>query len=255
VTGMQMGQALAKHLWRGFVDVVTPPRCLACHTLVREPSSLCAICWPLLKQIDEPVCAVLGTPFAYDEGEGTVSPAAIANPPAWDRSRAAVVFDDASRKLVHGLKYHDTQEAGLLMARMMARAGRTLLDETELILPVPLHRFRLWQRRFNQSAYLAQRLSLWSGKPWKGDMLLRSKATKAQVGLDGAERRKNLKGAFSVPLEKQPGIAGRHILLVDDVLTTGATASACAKTLKEHGARQVDVLTFALVLVPAQLHI
>ena len=113
------------------------------------PQCLCLGCWSALQHLDEPVCDALGTPFAYDQGEGALSAAALADPPLWDRARAAVIFDDTSARLVHGLKYRDRQEAGLLMARMMARAGRKL-READLILPVPLHRFRLWQRRFDQ---------------------------------------------------------------------------------------------------------
>ena len=167
-----------RRLWRGVVDFITPPRCLACRVPVGEPASLCASCWPSLRQIDEPVCEVMGTPFAYDQGSGAVSAAALANPPPWNRARAAVAFDETSRVLVHGLKYHDTQESGLLMGRMMARAGRALLAEADLLMPVPLHRLRLWQRRFNQSGYLAQRLAECHGKPWRGDRLTRVKATR-----------------------------------------------------------------------------
>lgn len=242
-------------LWRSVVDFITPPRCLVCRAPVGEPASLCAGCWPQLMQIDEPVCEVSGTPFAYDQGKGAVSAAALANPPPWQRARAAVAFDETSRILVHGLKYHDTQETGLLMSRMMARAGRLLLSETDLLIPVPLHRLRLWQRRFNQSSYLAQRLAERHGKPWRTDILTRVKATRPQVGLDSAARRKNLKGAFRVTIQGEPIIAGRKILLIDDVLTTGATSSACAQALKQAGAAQVDVLVFALVLQPARLHI
>lgn len=220
-----------------------------------EPASLCSSCWSDLTHIDDPVCAVMGTPFAFDEGEGTLSAAAIANPPAWDRAKSAVAFDDASRRFVHGLKYRDQHEMALLMARMMARAGRRLLTEADAILPVPLHRFRLWRRRFNQSALLAERLAALSGKRSLPLVLERAKATPPQVGLDGEARRKNLKGAFQVKPEQLSNVAGKRLLLVDDVLTTGATAEACAIALKNAGAARVDVLTFALVLAQQRLHI
>jgi ComF family protein len=241
--------------WRGLVDVVTPPLCLTCQTPVTTGAALCLACWQELHLIDDPVCDVLGIPFEYDEGEGAISPAALADPPPWNKARAAVAFDDASKQLVHLLKYKDVQEAGLLMARMMQGAGYRLLDDADIIVPVPLHRRRLWQRRFNQAAYLAQKLSESSGNKWAPDVLLRVTSTESQVGLTAEERRKNVRRAFAVPLERRPAIDGKTVLLVDDVRTTGATASACAATLKKAGAARVFVLTFALVLEPARLHI
>lgn len=246
---------LARRVWLGIVDWLTPPKCVACRADVTVGAALCLACWQKLHFIDEPVCEALGTPFEYEQGEGALSPAAIADPPAWDRGRAAVAFDEASKHLVHLLKYRDMQEAGLAMARMMLGPGRKLLAECDLILPVPLHRRRLWQRRFNQAAVLAQALAGSSGKPFYHDVLMRLSSTRSQVGLTAAERHRNVRKAFAVPPERQPHIDGKRVLLVDDVRTTGATAEACAATLKAAGATQVDVLTFALVLTPVQLHI
>lgn len=246
---------LPARLWRGFVDLVTPSLCLLCATGVEEPASLCVACWSRLRLLDEPVCDVLGTPFAYDQGEGAVSAQALAEPPAWDQARAAVVFDDAAARLVHDLKYRDRPEAGLFMARLMARAGRRLIGQADVILPVPLHRLRLWQRRFNQSAFLAQHLSRLAGAPWRHDVLLRTRRTRAQVGLDREARRRNLRNAFAVPPDMLSQVAGRCVLLVDDVRTTGATAEACAQALKQAGAARVGLLTFALVELPARPHI
>jgi ComF family protein len=247
--------ALAARLWRQAVDLVAPSLCLCCGAPVGQPESLCLTCWAKLQQLDEPVCDMLGTPFAYDQGEGAVSAAALNDPPPWNRARAAVIFDEASARLVHALKYRDRQEAGLLMARMMARAGRSLLAEADVILPVPLHRMRLWQRRFNQSAFLAQQLSRLSAKPWRHDVLLRVRRTRAQVGLDEAQRRKNVRGAFLLRPEALASVAGKAVLLVDDVRTTGATAEACASVLKQAGAARVSLLSFALVPYPAKPHI
>jgi ComF family protein len=241
--------------WARLVDFLTPPLCLSCQTSVNAGAALCFECWQRLNFIDEPVCDVLGTPFAYDEGEGTVSPAAIADSPAWDKARAAVAFDDASAALVHMLKYQDRQEAGLAMARMMTGAGRNLLPHCDVIVPVPLHKKRLWRRRFNQAAFLSERISMASSKPWAFDILLRVEATPSQVGLDAKARHKNVRRAFEVPLEKRAWVEGKTVLLIDDVRTTGATANACADTLKKAGATNVYVLSFALVLEPARLHI
>jgi ComF family protein len=252
---IKQARASASKCWAGVVDFLTPPLCLGCQTPVTAGAALCLDCWHKLHFIDDPVCDVLGMPFAYDEGEGAISPAAMADPPHWNKARAAVAFNDASKHLVHLLKYQDTQEAGLAMARMMVGAGRTLLTEADLILPVPLHRKRLWQRRFNQAAFLTQAISTAVQKPWAYDVLLRIEATTSQVGLDAKERRKNVRGAFQVPPEKRCYIEGKTVVLVDDVRTTGATADTCAEILKQSGAAQVHVLSFALVLEPTRLHI
>lgn len=251
----QRGSRMARQVWLGFVDWLTPPKCVACRTGVTAGAALCLACWQKLHFIDEPVCQALGTPFEFDQGEGALSPAAIAEPPSWDRARAAVAFDEASKHLVHLLKYKDMQEAGLAMARMMLGPGRKLLADCDVIVPVPLYRWRLWQRRFNQAAVLAQVMSGACGKPFVDDVLLRRQPTRSQVGLTVAERHRNVRRAFVVVAERQAGIDGKRVLLVDDVRTTGATAAACAETLKAAGAAHVDVLSFALVLTPVQLHI
>lgn len=237
------------------VDTLVPSQCLHCRRPVEAEASLCVMCWAELKQIDQPVCDMLGTPFAYDQGPGSLSPAALADPPEWDKARAAVLFEDVAQGLVHGLKYNDRQEAGLLMARMMARTGRELLAQADVIVPVPLYRWRLWRRRFNQSGFLALQLAQASGKPFRPELLTRAKATTSQVGLDRQERRRNVKGAFAVSPERTAEVAGKAVLLVDDVRTTGATAEACAVTLKKAGARTVSLLTFALVPGPSNQHI
>lgn len=242
-------------LWRGVLDLLTPSHCLSCSGPVEEPASLCVTCWTRLRHLDEPVCDALGIPFAYDQGEAALSAAAIADPPGWDRARAAVLFEDEAARLVHALKYRDRPEAGLLMARMMARAGRCILAEADVVLPVPLHRVRLWQRRFNQSAFLAQKVAGLAGRPWRHDVLLRVRRTRAQVGLEREQRRRNVKDAFLVPPQCCAQVAGKSVLLVDDVRTTGATAEACALALKRAGAARVSLLTFALVQLPARPHI
>lgn len=251
----QRGRRLALDVWHGFIDWLTPPKCVACRADVTAGAALCLACWQTLTFIDEPVCEMLGTPFDYDQGEGALSAAAIAEPPPWDRARAAVAFTETAKHLVHLLKYNDMPEAGLAMAHMMQGAGRKLVAGCDVILPVPLHRRRLWQRRFNQAAVLAQEIARLSGKPFVTDALLRPSATRSQVGLTADERRKNVRRAFVVPPEKQPVIGGKRVLVIDDVRTTGATAAAVAQTLKAAGAAHVDVLSFALVLGPAQLHI
>ena len=212
-------------------------------------------CWQKLTYLEYPLCDVLGLPFAYDQGAGSLSAQALADPPPWDRGRAAVIFDDAAKGLVHGLKYRDNTEAGLFMARMMGRVGRELVAEADMVMPVPLHKSRLWKRRFNQAAFLAQPIALGAAKTFTTDILLRELPTRQQVGLNAEARRKNVRKAFQVPFEKQALVAGKTILLVDDVRTTGATLGACSEALKKAGAARVFVLTFALVKEPHRMHI
>lgn len=157
-----------------------------------------------------------------------------------------------ARELVHRLKYGDRTELALTLGRMMAQAGRELLAEADLIVPVPLHRARLWSRRFNQAAALAAVIARQSRLPAAPTALARVKRTRQQVGLTRAQRAQNLQGAFRVPEAMRPQIEGRRILLVDDVLTTGSTANAAARALLRAGAREIDVLTFARVVTDGQ---
>ncbi len=208
-----------------------------------------------MRFLDHPVCDVMGTPFAYDQGEGILSAEALADPPGWDKCRAAVLFDEHSKDIVHQLKYRDRAEAGIFMARLMARAGAQLLREADFIVPVPLHRWRLWKRRFNQAAALAQLVAKSAPAKFRPELLLRNRATPQQVGLSAKERQKNVKGAFAVPLEARALIAGRTLVLVDDVRTTGSTLRACTAALREAGAARIYVLTFALVNDVRRFHI
>lgn len=242
-------------VYRRVCDFIAPPHCLVCRTAIGESGSLCFACWTALRFIEEPCCPRLGIPFPYDPGAGQVSAAALADPPSWIRARAAVAYDDASKPIVHALKYRDRHEAVLLMARLMARAGAQLIAEADLVIPVPLHPMRLWRRRFNQSALIAQRLCPDRPIAYQPMILKRVRSTRPQVGLDHQARRKNVRGAFIVAERDRIRIAGRKIVVVDDVMTTGATASACTAALQKAGAASVDILTFALVLEPRRLHI
>jgi ComF family protein len=248
-------RAAGRAAWTRLVDFLAPPKCLTCKSDVSSGAAICMACWSKLSFIEAPVCDVLGTPFAYDHGAGTISPAAVAEPPPWNRARAAVAYDEHSRAIVHALKYGDRQEAGVFMAAQMQRAGRVVLAEADVIMPVPLHRWRLWRRRFNQAAFLARQLATASSLPAELLTLQRVKYSRTQVGLKAEQRRKNVAKAFSVMPEDLAKVAGRKILLVDDVMTTGATAASCAVTLMKAGAAQVDVLAFALVLEPKRPHI
>ncbi|HTS41656.1 MAG TPA: ComF family protein [Xanthobacteraceae bacterium] len=229
------------------LNVALPPLCPACRELVAE-RGLCASCWGKLSFIAPPYCERLGIPFAYDPGPGVLSMQAIADPPAYARARAAVRYDDIARTLVHALKYGDRLELAPLMGCWIAHAGHQLLADTDALVPVPLHWRRLWIRRFNQSTLLAKTISHASGVPVDETALKRVKATVQQVGLSKAERAQNVQGAFRVPPEARPTVKGRRLIVVDDVMTSGATAESCARALLHAGALKVDVLVFARVV-------
>jgi ComF family protein len=229
------------------LDVVLPTLCVAC----REPvhgDGVCAACWSKLSFIAPPFCERLGIPFVYDPGPGTLSMEAIADPPAYQRARAAVRFDEVARTLVHGLKYHDRTDLAPTLGRWMVRAGAELLADADLIVPVPLHWRRGWARRYNQSGALATLIGRASGVRVSGQALKRVRPTLQQTGLSRAERARNVQGAFQVASERRSEVQGRRMLLVDDVLTSGATLDACARALLRAGAMNVDVLVFARVV-------
>src|SRR3954462_14774730 len=229
------------------LDVALPRLCPACRDLVAG-NGVCPACWGKLVFIAPPCCPRLGIPFTYDLGPGVLSMQAIANPPAYQRARAAVRFEDVARALVHALKYGDRLDLAPLMGRWMARAGDELLENADALVPVPLHWRRLWGRRFNQSGALAREISRLSGIPVVHAALARVKATQQQVGLSHSERATNVQGAFRVDAAAKPRVAGRRLILIDDVLTSGATVGACARALLRAGAANVDVLVFARVV-------
>ncbi len=229
-------------------DLALPPQCLACGRPVGAHGALCPSCWSKLRLIEKPYCARLGIPFSYDLGAGALSAEAIADPPPFDRCRAVVAFDGVGRDLVHGLKYRDRLELARWMASWMVRAGSEVTDTADMIVPVPLHTRRLWRRRYNQSALLARAVAEAAGKPFDAIVLKRIRATEQQVGLSADARDRNVRGAFRVAQADRPAVAGRRVLLVDDVYTTGATAKACTRALLRAGAVGVDVLVFARVV-------
>jgi ComF family protein len=230
------------------LDTALPPLCPSCREQVADPGALCASCWSRLSFIARPYCERLGTPFAFDPGPGIVSAQAIADPPAFGRARAAVRYDDVARVLVHAFKYGDRLDLAPGMGRWMASAGRELLEDADALVPVPLHWRRLWTRRFNQAAALAKAISAETGGPVAHDILSRVRATRQQVGLTQSERDINVQGAFALTATGKAYLRGKRVVLIDDVLTSGATVDNCARVLLRGGALAVDVVVFARVV-------
>ena len=247
-------------------DAIIPPVCLACSKPVSGHDSLCAQCWRGIAFIRPPLCDRLGWPMPFGGAIGAsggplISAAAAASPPDYNRARAVAVFNAETengersvlRDLVHGLKYADRMEASGLFGRWLVEAGRELFPGTGLIVPVPLTRWRLMRRQFNQAALLAKEVSSATGIPADALLLLKTKTTPTQVGLTREQRRLNVRGAFAVPKHRRPAVEGRNVLLIDDVITTGATVEACARALTAAGAARVDVLALGLVTKPLQV--
>ncbi len=231
---------------RAVVDGVLPPRCLACSAIVDQPDALCAPCWTAMSFFAPPWCAVCGLPFPYPVGEAAVCAACAGAPPSWDRARAVLRYDRHSRPLVLSLKHGDRTHLAGALGRWMRRAGGEILDGADLILPVPLHWTRLFARRYNQAALLAHAIRAAGGPPVAPDWLVRRRRTPSQGRLGALARARNVRGAFA--LRRGCSVRGKRLVIIDDVLTTGATAEECARVLRREGAAFVGVLTVARAL-------
>ena len=212
-----------------------------------QPQALCPACWKKLHFISRPFCKKYAVPFSYEKSADTLSPEAYRFPPPWGQARAAALFKDLAADLVHGLKYEDRHDFAPLMARLMSRAGCDLIERADFIAPVPLHWSRFVRRRYNQAALLAKAVAVDSRKIYQPRLLRRKKPTHTQVGLNRESRTRNLQGAFMVPELMKAQIKDRNILLIDDVMTSGATLSAATHALLKGGASEVNVLVFARV--------
>lgn len=240
---------LGAALGRGLLDLVLPPRCLACGTEVDAAGGMCPPCWSGLRLIGPPWCRACGYPLPHAFAEAPLCGRCAETPPEYDRARAALRYDADSARLILAFKRGGRLEGVPQFARWMAAAGAEFLADADLILPVPLHRWRLLRRGFNQSALLAQRVARLTGRPWAPNLLRRRLATASQQGLGAAERRENITAA-AFQLARPERVAGARVVLVDDVLTTGATVAACAAVLRRAGAVRVDALALARVVKP-----
>jgi len=230
------------------LDVALPPRCLSCGATVTGDGGLCAECWETVSFLSAPFCSCCGNPFDLEVGDDVLCGPCLSRRPIFDRARAAFAYDEDSRRILIDYKHRDRTDMAPALARWMGQAGAELIAEADLVTPVPLHWTRLIARRFNQSAELARRIAQGSGTAYAPDLLRRGRRTPPQTGLAAGDRRRNVKGAFRLGRGGLAAISGKRVLLVDDVLTTGSTVSACAGVLKWAGASGVDVLTAARVV-------
>ncbi len=235
------------------LDLLLPPHLHDADGAAGLSSGYSGAAWSKITFVEAPVCDGCGLPFAYDLGAGVRCAACQTRPRAFARARAACVYDEHSRDLILKLKHADRPDLGRLFARWLSRAAAELIAEAELIVPVPLHRSRLFARRYNQAAEIARPLSRMAHVRYGPDLLLRRRDTGTQGAKSGRARRLNVRGAFVVPDRARTSIEARRVLLVDDVLTTGATAEACAKALQAAGARAVDLAVVARVREAADL--
>jgi len=229
------------------MDFILPPLCLSCDTRVERAHSLCPACWGKTHFIAPPYCVTCGMPFDAPVGDDMQCAHCIANPPEYTRARASMIYDDASKGMILGFKHGDRTYMAQAMGQWMAQAGQALLQESDYIVPVPLHRWRLFHRRYNQAALMARIIAAQVNKPLLADCLIRSRHTPQQGHMNRTERAKNVKDAFRVHATHRQAILGKTITLIDDVLTTGATLNECAHTLRTAGAATVHVVTLARV--------
>jgi ComF family protein len=237
------------------MDGLFPPQCPCCNEQVDIPGSLCAVCWPQVTFISEPACISCGYPFEYKIEDDLQCGNCIANPPYYSKGVSVFQYDDFSRQMVLAFKHADRTDLAKVFAKWMARVSASQIQEDTLIIPVPLHPGRLLKRRYNQSALLSRHIGAQINRPVLMQGLDRTKRTPSQGGKSLKARFRNVKGAFKVASTAQQQITGKHILLIDDVYTTGATLNECAKSLIKAGARDITILTLCRVVRPANMSI
>ncbi len=245
---MKHKAAQLKTLIDDAIDVLLPPRCAVTGDIVDAQGMMSSKAWGALDFTSAPFCVCCGTPFDFDVDDDELCGDCAHEAPIFDSARSALLYGDMSRNLILGFKHGDKTHMVQSFVPWLMRTGADILGQADLIVPVPLHRWRLLSRRYNQAALIAGALSKESGKPYSVTLLRRLRATPSQGHLKTAERMENVRSAFDVHPKELGMIRDKTIVLVDDVLTTGATVNECAKVLKAAGASQVHVLTLARVV-------
>ncbi len=238
--------SLLSSFGRFCLNLLCPPVCPICHQSVDAAHCLCPKCFGKLKFITKPCCKICGRPFEYDMFDNLICGKCMEKKPRFDMARSVLIYDKFSKQLILAFKHGDHTELAPLFTKFLLFAEPEIFKNVDMILPVPLHRFRLIRRKYNQAGVLGKHLSRKTKIPFYPSVIKRVKSTQSQGHMSRTKRKRNLVGAFQIP--KPDKVKGKTILLIDDVMTTGATVEECAKTLKKAGAKSVKVLTLYRVI-------
>lgn len=238
---------MIKKLATKLIRIIFPKSCLICNQIISD-GNFCAGDWNDLRFLHKPACDICFEPFEFKVDDKMLCGACLQRPPEYFKAVAILAYDEISKNLITKFKYFDQTDLVKYFAKLMFNGAKEMLEDVDFIAPVPLHKLRIIKRKYNQSAMLAKNISALGGKKSILDLLIRTKNNKPQASLNQKDRRKNVAGIFTVHQKYLPQIKGKNILLIDDVMTTGSTVEACAKTLKKAGAQKIYVLVIAKTL-------
>lgn len=244
-TQIKAGGSLLKHAAGAALDTILPPRCVLSGEMVDQQGMVSPDSWAALDFIHDPLCSSCGAPFGYEIEQGTHCAICIDYPPSFDSARSALKYNDQSRKLILGFKHADKTHGARAFVPWLKMAGREMLEDADALIPVPLHRWRLLKRRYNQAAIIAHYLAKETNIGVMHEALIRTRYTPIQGHLNYEERRKNVRKAFIANPKYEAEIKGKTLVLIDDVYTTGATVKECTKVLRKAGAKKIHILTLA----------
>lgn len=235
---------------QSFLDLILPPRCFGCGDITSEHHTLCSDCWKNCTFLSSPWCTLCGWPFPYETPEQTLCPSCHRLPPLFVECRSALAYHEESRRFILKLKQGDGTYLAPALSKLMMRVGQDILSHTDLLIPVPLHWKRLFCRQYNQATLLSNQITQQTSIPTRTDLVKRHRSTSKQGHQNRKQRYANVRGAFSIPPEKSALFKGKRLTLIDDVFTTGATLTECARILLNGGAKEVRILTLARVITP-----